>query len=54
MKRRFRLVIEYELDDPNATLDSEREAWLEGQVDVLDIVGADDTQVNFELIVVEE
>lgn len=47
--RKMRIIIVYELDDPTATLESERRDWIEGNVDIHDII-ATDGFVDFTII----
>jgi hypothetical protein len=39
--RKMIITIEYELDDPTTTLESERQDWIDGNVDVYDVIQTD-------------
>ncbi len=45
---KIRIVIEYDTDDDESTLKSERHAWMNGEVTVEDIIGAEAGTVRFE------
>ncbi len=40
MKRTCTITITYDLDDGDATADTERAAWLAGEVDIQDLIAA--------------
>ena len=37
--RKFRLVVEYELDDPETTVEKELECWMTGELTPQDVIG---------------
>jgi len=49
MTRVMKIVIEYEMDDGDATEESERQDWLDGNVNVADVI-ATDGFVSFQVV----